>query len=59
MKKSSPIPLISFCRKGPWENSGLPNAILQALKEKSELRIESYDSKNISNNKTLISTMLR
>ena len=51
MKKSYPFPLISFCRKGPWENSGLPNAILQALKERSELRIESYDSKNISTDK--------
>ncbi|MDC0255131.1 NTP transferase domain-containing protein [Bacteriovoracales bacterium] len=51
MKKSYPLPLISFCRKDSWENSGLPNAILQDLKGKSEIKIESYDSKNISTSK--------
>lgn len=45
------LPLLSFCRKGPWDNSGLPSAILQSLKTKTGLNIVHFDSKNIKTEK--------
>jgi molybdopterin-guanine dinucleotide biosynthesis protein A len=47
----SRFPLLSFCRRGSWESSGLPNAILRSLKKKTGLNIEHFDSKNIKTEK--------
>ena len=54
MKKNSindQVLQISLCRKGSWDNSGLPNALNQSLKERFGLNFIFSDSKNLKSPK--------